>query len=234
MLKVSKSSVQIKNQYRAYLFLVVMVLGMTLILSWAGDAYFNRFLDEMNPLVVLILSGFLGFLFLSFLLSQGFSIYKPANFTKAFRYAWWVIVFPLVAILVDCIIFFPKDTNILFPTSLLFYPVMAFLVEIIFHIMPFVILYYFFTTLFKTVSKHKIIWICILVIAILEPTFQVLFMKTDPIWAKILVWLNLFLFNATQLVVFKKFDFVSMYALRIFYYLIWHIIWGYFRLELFF
>jgi hypothetical protein len=234
MVKTNDSSDPIKNQYRAYLILVVIVVGITLILSVAGDSYFSRFWGDMHPLLVMILSGFLGFLFLSFLLSQGFSIYGGTNLLNAIRYSWWMVLFPLIAILVDYFMVFPQDMNVSFPESLLFYPAIAFFVEIAFHVMPFVLLFYGLTTLFRKISHNKISWFCIGMVAILEPTFQVYFMQTDPAWARIIVWINLYLFNWTQLVVFKKFDFISMYALRIFYYLIWHIIWGALRLEILF
>ena len=37
-----------------------------------------------------------------------------------------------------------------------------------------------------------------------------------------------------QLLIFKRCDFVTMYALRLAYYDIWHLAWGHVRLELLF
>ena len=45
------------------------------------------------------------------------------------------------------------------------------------------------------------------------------------------VSLHIFLINLIQLWLFKRYDFVSMYTFRLVYYLIWHIGWGWVRLE---
>ena len=68
----------------------------------------------------------------------------------------------------------------------------------------------------------------------MEPTYQILFMPDFPVWATAGVWINLFLFNIYQLRAFKNYGFISMYVCRIFYYLIWHILWGHFRLDVLF
>ena len=34
-----------------------------------------------------------------------------------------------------------------------------------------------------------------------------------------------------ELLIFKRYDFIAMYAFRLVYYLIWHIVWGYARLR---
>jgi len=89
--------------------------------------------------------------------------------------------------------------------------------------------------LIKWEEKNK--WgdrICIVVVAVLEPTYQASHMSGFPIWSIIAVWTNLFLFNLTQLVIFKKYDFLSMYLARLIYYFVWHIAWGFNRLNLLF
>jgi len=128
---------------------------------------------------------------------------------------------------------FPEDTNILFPESLLFYPAIAFLVEIVFHVLPTAILLVFLMAIFKTVDQEKLILICIFLVALIEPTFQIR-VGDYPLWALIITWINLYLFNLTQLFVFKHYGFISMYFFRLVYYLMWHIIWGHFRLDLLF
>ena len=69
--------------------------------------------------------------------------------------------------------------------------------------------------------------------SLIEPTYQI-YMDAYPVWAMIVVWMNLFSFNVLQLFVFTRYDFVSMYALRLVYYLFWHVIWGSLRLEIIF
>jgi hypothetical protein len=53
-------------------------------------------------------------------------------------------------------------------------------------------------------------------------------------WAAAYVFLNVWVINMVQLALFKRYDFVSMYAFRLMYYLLWHIAWGHARLGLLF
>jgi hypothetical protein len=42
------------------------------------------------------------------------------------------------------------------------------------------------------------------------------------------------LINLCQLLIFRRYDFISMYTFRIAYYMLWHVLWGYARLRLLF
>ena len=144
------------------------------------------------------------------------------------------MLFTSIAIYIDLKNPFPKDTHILFPESLLFYPVIAFFVEIVFHVLPFALLLVLSTAIFKNVAFQKHLWISIVIVALLEPSYQTINMASSPTWAVAIIFINLFLFNLTQLIVFKKYDFITMYFFRLLYYMIWHVIWGYFRLDFLF
>tara|TARA_R110000868_G_scaffold326924_2_gene587927 strand:+ start:821 stop:1276 length:456 start_codon:yes stop_codon:yes gene_type:complete len=150
------------------------------------------------------------------------------------RYIWLIILFVSVAMVVDLHIVYPADMNILFPKSLLFYPVIAFFVEIVFHVLPLSLLLAILTFIFKAVHFEKIVWGCFIMVATIEPTYQVLFMDTYPTWAMATTWVNLFLFNMVQLFIFKQNGFISMFLFRIIYYMFWHILWGHFCLGFFF
>ena len=39
--------------------------------------------------------------------------------------------------------------------------------------------------------------------------------------------------NLTLLSIFRRYGFFAMYGFRVAYYMIWHIIWGYIRLQVF-
>ena len=88
----------------------------------------------------------------------------------------------------------------------------------------------------EKLSFDEVIWPCILVVALLEPIFQTAlgFSRPYPIWVTICVFANIFLINVFHLLIFKRYDFVSMYSFRLVYYLIWHIVWGQVRLNLLF
>lgn len=224
-----------KIQYRVLAIVVIAVIGMAVFLNHFNASFFQRFLGEVNPLFVFLLSGFLAFILLSFLLFKNwFSIYKKESLKNLLPYFGFVGLFLLVSIFVDWKIIYPVDTHIPFPESLLFYPAIAFLVEIIFHVLPLSALLFLLTTFFKNKNLKFIIWNCIVIVAILEPTYQVAFMDSFPMWSKVVIWINLFLFNLTQLYIFKKYDFTSMLLFRLFYYSIWHIAWGHLRLGILF
>jgi hypothetical protein len=223
------------KQFMVLSTIILGVVGMTGVLNFSNPFLFQRFISEINPIAAILLSGILGMLSLSYLLSKGwFSIYKKENLKGSFRYAWLVVVFASIAIFIDWEIVYPADMNIPFPESLLFYPVMGFFVEMLFHVLPLTVLLFLLTSIFKNTNREKLMWLCIVIVAMLEPVYQILFMESFPTWAITAVGIYLFLFNLTQLFIFKKFNFVSMYLFRLIYYLIWHIGWGYFRLELLF
>jgi hypothetical protein len=145
------------------------------------------------------------------------------------------ILFALPTILVDISVRFPEDLNILFPQSLLFYPAIAYVVEVLFHLLPLSLLLIVLTSIFKKVDQNKVIWFCILIVALLEPAYQTIgFIEQYPLWTVIYVGLHVFLFNVVQLSIFKRYDFISMYSFRLVYYILWHIVWGYARLPVLF
>ena len=208
---------------------------MTGVLNYSNPILFQRFIGEINPIAAILLSGVIGIILLSYLMSKGwFSIYKKENFKRTLQYSWLVAFFASVAIFIDWKIVYSKEINILFPESLLFYPAIGFFVEMLFHILPLTLLLFLLTSIFKKIEHEKLIWICIVMVSVLEPVYQVIFMDVYPTWSKAAVGVYLFLFNLTQLFIFKKYDFISMYLFRLIFYTIWHIGWGYFRLELLF
>jgi hypothetical protein len=48
------------------------------------------------------------------------------------------------------------------------------------------------------------------------------------------VGLHIFLIGLVQLLLFTRYDFITMYTFRLSYYAIWHILWGHLRLNLIF
>ena len=223
-----------KNRIQFLMLGIILVgfLGTFVLLTHSNPSIFERFLGELNPLVIAISIAIIAIATLSLLLSsRRLPIYKKTAPMVFFRYTPLVTLFVCVAIWVDWNIVYPADIHILLPESLLFYPAMGFLVEIAFHALPLTILLFIFPFVFKTLKYRTIVWLSIIIVALLEPTYQI-FMDTYPSWALLTVWLNLFLFNIVQLYVFKVYGFINMYGLRLVYYLFWHIIWGSLRLEL--
>ena len=224
-----------KTQYIILSILLIAVIGMTAISNYSNSLIFQKYLGNLNPLIVFLSISILCFMLLSSLfLKNWFIIYRKKHLKELIPHFFLIGLFVLTAIFVDLKIVFPENMNIEFPNSLLFYPAIGFLVEILFHVLPIYVLLSILTIFLKGVSHKKIIWICILIVATIEPTYQAIYMDSSPNWAIIVIWLNLFLFNITQLVIFKKYDFITMYSFRLIYYAFWHIAWGYIRLNLLF
>lgn len=222
-------------QYRVFAVFSIGVICLTGILNYSKSLSFQRFIGGINPVLAMLFIAISGFLLLSFLLSKDwFSIYKKSNLKDLIPYFGLIILFVSIAILVDLKIVFPTNMNIPYPESLLFYPAIGFLVEILFHILPLSVLLFSLTSIFNNIRYDKILLVSILIVAMLEPTYQTIYMESFPTWAMVVVWINLFLFNVTQLFIFWKYDFISMFSFRLLYYAIWHIVWGYFRLQLLF
>ncbi len=225
-------------QYQIYIglsFIVAVLAGM---LYFSNKLIFQRFIGKVNPLIACGVIISLGFILLSFLLSKGwFTIYKKENPKGLLLRLFLALLFVPISILVDIKVGFPADINILFPESLLFYPAIGFFVEILFHVLPLTVLLFLLTSILKNVNHQKVILISIFIVSLLEPVYQTMPMFSSnhyPIWAASIVLLNLFLFNLSQLFIFKRYDFISMYSFRLVYYIIWHIVWGNFRLNLLF
>lgn len=224
-----------KEQYRILLGFTLIILSCLILLDHFKDSIFERFIGELNPIITGSCIAVSGFVFLSFLISKTtLSIYKKAHLKRTFGLLKWLIPILLVTLFIDLNIVYPEDMNIPYPESLVFYPVIAFFVEIVFHILPFTILLIFLSPLFKTKNNNLLWWILIVFVSLLEPSYQVFFMETYPIWALVILWINLYLFNVLQLYVFWRCDFISMFIFRLAYYAVWHIVWGHYRLEFLF
>jgi len=231
MTKIAEIISSDRSQYLAYIGLSIGVLGLTGILYYSDALLFQRFIGEINPLIAFFIVAVLGVGLFTILLYRGWlAIYQKGYL---FRYSGLAVLFVIASILVDLKVGFPADINIPFPKSLAFYPAIGFLVEIIFHVLPLTILLVSLTAIFKKISYANILWTCILIVALLEPVFQVMSMVGSnhfPIWALAMIWVNIFIFNLAQLLIFRRYDFISMYSFRLVYYLVWHIVWGSIRL----
>ncbi len=202
----------------------------------ANPAPFGRFLGDLHPLGVVFVVVVLGFVLFSMLLYDGrFAVYRPGNLRGFLLAIGLAVPFAVVMILVDKAAPLPIDMNVAFPESLLFYPVMGFVADILFFILPFCLLYFIFSRLADESDPNRLIWSAILLTALFEPVFQVMFMQgRSPGWAVAYVGIHVFMMAVVQLFLLKRYDFITMYSFRLSYYLLWHIIWGHLRLSLLF
>jgi hypothetical protein len=224
-----------RTQYLVFLILSAIILGMTATVGYSPDAPFRRFLGKIDPLLSMAVAVLAGLLCFTLLLERGWrKIYEPKKKKAIWGFLGLTVFLAFNSIWIDSILVFPKNINILWPASLLFYPAIAFFVEILFHIIPLTLLTGLCYLFLSEKAFQKSFWAVIVIVALLEPTFQIFFMEGMPLWGTIAVGVNLFLFNILQLYTFKRFDFVSMFALRLVFYIVWHIIWGVMRLDILF
>jgi len=227
-----------RSQYRVILALSLAVVGLAAILQSSDPLLFPRFIGPTHALIAFPLISVLGVGLLSLLLTRGwFAIYQREHLQVLWRPCALAALLALVTIVVDLRVPFPADLNVLFPESLLFYPAIGFLVEVVFHVLPLAVLLTAVTAIGRNLGREKATLICILIVSLLEPIYQTRPMVASPHypdWAVAVVGLNLTLFNLLQLFVFRRYDFIAMYSVRLVYYLLWHVVWGHLRLQVLF
>jgi hypothetical protein len=223
-------------QFTIFFILAVLVFILTVVVHSANNSVFQRFFGSLSPRLIVCGVILIGLLLSAFLLSTSqFAIYRRTHQIGPVLAIGLALPFAAVMILVDRYSPFPSHINIAFPNSLAFYPVMAFVVEILFHLLPIGLLFFLILGIAETTSLDRVVWIIFLIVALIEPVFQVVLGK-DQNTSLVVAYMgvHLFLFNYVQLVLFRRYDFISMYSFRISYYVIWHIAWGHFRLRLLF
>ena len=226
-----------RSQWIAFAGLLFFIAALTLIL-FAIDRRFLRLLaGDVNPLPIVTIVLFVGALVLWWLIRQGWFVMLGEDLSKGL--GWAIIaalVFGVVIILVDRQAVYPADINLSWPAAWLYYPVMGFSAQVVFHLVPLAILLTLLTSPLIGLSFERAILPTLLLVAMFEPVFQALLGTSDslPMWAKVYVTVHILLINISQLLIFRKHGFIPAYVLRLVYYFIWHILWGHFRLELLF
>ena len=228
-----------KLQFRLYLLISLAVCLLSLIIINSEVQSYIRFFGPVNPLLVIIGSIVIGFfLFIYLLSSTSLKIYNQRNHKGILFSSVLAFLFGLEVIAADIwIINYPPDINIPFPTSLIFYPTICFVAEIIFHLLPLSLIIIILRVVSKGIRYHWVMLIAIILVSISEPLYQVIVMGIRSHYSQttlIYTGLHVFLLSFSQLLIFRKYDFISMFTLRLVYYLIWHIIWGYLRLDILF
>lgn len=218
-----------------FIALSLVITGFVAILYADDGEIFGWLFGDLHPVPIVVGIAVLGFGLITFLRARGFTVYTPKT-----RRDWLVAMSPalplgILIVLVDVAVEFPDELNVLWPQSLLYYPAMGYIAEVLFHLLPLSLLLIIASRFSKETDREKIIWRCILLVALLEPVFQTVgFVGAYPFWAVAYVGLHVFLINFWQLILFKRHGFITMYAFRLAYYLLWHIVWGQVRVDLLF
>jgi hypothetical protein len=122
---------------------------------------------------------------------------------------------------------FPRDMNVPFPRSLAFYPAIAFLVEILFHVLPLSVALFPLALVRSPKARRLLAFGALAAAALLEPAYQVLKASGGQApGTAAFVAVHVAAINVVGLWLFRRYDFLTMYGFRILYYLIWHVAWG--------
>ena len=164
-------------QYVAYILISLAGLIFIVILLPSSGMYFRRFLGELNPLFVFVLASLVGAAALWLLQARhNFVLFMGKGTIPGLKLSAALATLLAIAIVAaDFFIRYPEDTNVPVPQALLFYPSIGFVVEIIFHLLPLALLLIILNPFASWIGKERIVWLGFIVVAVLEPTFQVFF-----------------------------------------------------------
>ncbi|HEY5993493.1 MAG TPA: hypothetical protein VIU46_02720 [Gallionellaceae bacterium] len=223
-----------RAQYAAFGLLSLGAISAIGLISVSHPDIFQPYLGSVPPLLAVMLAAIVGYASLRFLHAHGWEIFSAGNAMRGIAHAVMLAVpFAIAITIIDVSIGFPKNLNVPLPMSLLFYPAMAYLVEIAFHVILLVLLVIALGKVLGKPGRDRLVWLCILLVAIPEPVIQVFVpAQYRPLsWLDGYVVLHVFVFNLVEMYLFRRYDFVSMISFRLVYYLYWHIAWGYLRLN---
>jgi hypothetical protein len=213
-----------------------VTIGLTAIQIPASLGHFEKYFGGLNPILVVSGAGVAAVAVLPLLrFATGFQIIRGRKTLYGIAYsAGFATLLGIAIAIADILIRYAEDTNVPVPEALLFYPTVGFVAEVVFHLVPLTLVVVLLIPLRRLIQVDRIVWIAILITAVSEPTFQILFEGEPLTWAAGFTWVHVFAIAFLQLYVFKRFDFATMYAFRIVYYAYWHVIWGVIRLRVLF
>ena len=225
-----------RRQALAYAAIGGLAVALTAGSLPAAEAQFRRLYGLLDPRLVSVLASAAGGVALWRLRrGDGFQIIRGVETVRGIGLSA-VLATALAAavILADCLIRYPRDLNVPIPIALLFYPPVGLVAEVVFHLLPLAILRATFAVPGSGSVGAGPARIAFVLTALVEPIFQVA-VEEDPLSGRaVYTGLHVLAVSSLQLVVFRRYDFASMYAFRLIYYAYWHVAWGALRLVLLF
>jgi len=189
-------------------------------------------MGSADPILTVVIVSGAGVLVLTWLQRQRqFAIWRDGH------RAWPVLtlmagLLAVPMIVVDVLGGFPSLFNVQAPHSLLFYPTIALVAEITFHVLPVGAASLTGKWIFPRADRGRFLTAAIIAIALIEPLLQVSwFAGRSPVWVSAFLGVCVYVVNLTGLYLFRRFDFFTMYFFRFVYYAVWHVAWGYVRVR---
>lgn len=196
---------------------------------------FERFLGPLHPALAIGIATLPALPAFAFLYRRhGFRFHVPGSSRRAVVSAGgFAVLFAIGVIGADLGLRYPATINVPLPYGLFVYPVMAAIVELLFHTALLGVLLLMLRPLTAKTGETRTVWIAIILAALAEPILQVAWAGSVS-WTELYTAMSVFLFGVVQLALFRRYGFLSMLSMRLFYYLLWHIAWGTLRLDLLF
>jgi hypothetical protein len=187
-----------------------------------AQARFAAYGFGMPPLLMLSITAVTGTAAIWSLRRAGFFAPKPASGIGPA--AGWATGLAAVMVLVDLLRPFPEAINVLWPAAWLFYPAIAVVAEAALHLVPLALAF----------SLTHRAWAAILFAALTEPALQTALDPGQPGWQRGFVAGQVFVIALLGLGLFRRNGIAALLALRVVYYLWWHVLWGAARLSVLF
>jgi len=140
------------------------------------------------------------------------------------------IVFGIGQVILVSLVLGLEIPMVAFPLSVPVYLSGGILMEMVFHLIPMVLLVWFFANvLLKQRWQEQVFWIVAILLSLLEPAAQMVGMYqmgiiSSPVLAVVL-FSFIFAANLVPLYFFRRYGFLAPITWRLSNYLIWHIIW---------
>jgi len=208
-------------------------IGASIVLAILGSDAYGLVLGITRPVWPMVAVAGFGFLGWQIVSRKS---WIPAQTAGIAGYRAAVLVgltLPIPVIIVDSLGGFGREMNVAAPASLLFYPSIAVVAELVFHVAPLAIAA-IAAFLFRR-NGHALEIFGLAAAVVIEPILQVAWgVGVSPSWVNAYVGVQLLAFNAVGVYLLRRFGILRVLVYRLSYYLVWHILWGYARLHLLF
>jgi hypothetical protein len=207
------------------------VAATSALVAMSSDAYVRvlGISSPMIPLLAVIALGFSAWI----LVSEAGWVPNRIGGCAGYRPAVLIgLALPIPVVAVDLLGGFGPDINARLPDALLFYPAIAVVAELVFHVVPLAV-----AAVVAKCSRNPeraLLATGFAAAVVAEPALQVAWsIESAPAWVTTSVGVQLLAFNIVGVYLLRRFGVLRVLVYRLAYYLVWHVLWGAFRLSQF-
>lgn len=215
-----------------------LALVAATLLSAAPDMPFANYFGAIQPvtatLIVVVTAAAAHWILQS---KSAFAVIRPEYLWRGLVVACAVgPLFAVPTVIADIALRFPVDINAPLPGALLFYPLMGYVAETAFHLVPLALLVVSVRLVTGQPPRGGILCAVLVAVALVEPIVQAsgTFNAATPGLLDVFVLVHLTAFSLVLLTLYRRYGFLAAFAFRLAYYLVWHIVWGWARLQFLF